>query len=76
MLNMKLKGLIEEDAINYKKTSMFLIFPFCSFKCNLEAGCQVCQNSTLASAPILNISVDTIVDRYIKNDLTHAIVMA
>lgn len=76
MLNMKLKGLIEEDAVNYKKTSMFLIFPFCSFKCDLEAGCQVCQNGALASAPILNVSVNTIVDRYIKNDLTHAIVMA
>lgn len=73
---MKLKGLIEEDAVNYKKTSMCLIFSFCSFKCDLEAGCQICQNSALASAPILNVSVNTIVDRYIKNDLTHAIVMA
>ncbi len=71
---MKLKGLIDEDVINYKKISMILEFPWCDFKCDREAGCQVCQNSSLASAPIIDIPVTTIVNRYISNGLTHAIV--
>lgn len=72
---MKLKGLVDEDIVNYKKTSMFLIFPTCSFKCDLEAGCTVCQNSSLATQRALEVPIKTIVDRYINNDLTHAIVM-
>ena len=45
---MKLKGLVDEDIVNYHKTSMYLIFPFCSFKCDHECGQKVCQNSSLA----------------------------
>lgn len=72
---MKLKGLIDEDIVNYKKTSMFLIMPYCTFKCDLEAGCKVCQNSSLATQRVLEIPIKTIIDRYINNDLTHAIVL-
>lgn len=72
---MKLKGLVDEDIVNYKKTSMFLIMPYCTFKCDLEAGCTVCQNSSLATQRVLEIPIKTIVDRYINNELTHAIVM-
>ena len=35
---MILKGLIEEDFCNYKKPTMTLMFPYCSFKCDNEAG--------------------------------------
>ena len=35
---MKLKGLIDEDFVNYKDPSLFLIFPFCTFKCEKECG--------------------------------------
>ena len=52
---MILKGLIDEDFINYKKPSMVLEFPYCTFKCDKECGRQVCQNSDLASAPNIEI---------------------
>jgi organic radical activating enzyme len=72
---MTIKGLVEEDFSNYKKPSMFIIFPYCSFKCDTEAGCTVCQNSTLANEPNMDISIIEIVSRYVKNPITKSIVM-
>lgn len=71
---MELKGLIDEDFVNYKKPSMFLLFSRCSFKCDKECGREVCQNSRLANEENINIGVKTIVDRYNNNSLTSAIV--
>lgn len=72
---MKLKGIIDIDFVNYKKTSMVLEFPYCSFKCDKECGKQVCQNSKLASAPNIEISIEEIVKRYTENDIVEAIVL-
>ena len=71
---MKIKGLTEEDFTNYKLPSMFIIFPYCSFKCDKEAGCQVCQNGSLAHAPVLEVPAKTIVEHYLNNPITHAVV--
>lgn len=68
---MILKGVIFEDTINYKKTSMTLMFPNCSFKC----GTDICQNNGLIKEPSVEISAEDIVERYLHNPLTHAIVM-
>lgn len=71
---MKIRGLIETDHVNYKKLSMTIIFPFCDFKCDKECGQPVCQNSPLINEPIIDIGYDKIVDRYINNPLTEAVV--
>ena len=72
---MILKGLIDTDTINYKKISMVLEFPICeSFKCDRECGMQVCQNSALVTAPDIEVDVDTIIQRYLDNPITEAIV--
>ena len=68
---MKIKGLITEDFVNYKKASMTIIFPYCTFKC----GKDYCQNSSLAKSPIIEISVDDLINRYINNPITEAVVM-
>ena len=36
---MKLKNIIYEDFVNYKKISMFILTTTCSFKCEKEANC-------------------------------------
>lgn len=72
---MKIKNLIEEDFIQYKKPSMFIGFPNCSFKCDYECGEQVCQNSKLANSKSIEISKEELCDRYLKNPLTSAIVL-
>ena len=71
---MKIKGLLDEDFVNYKKASMFIIFPYCSCKCEKESGVHCCQNSDLANAQIMDIDVDEIIQRYISNPITQAIV--
>lgn len=71
---MKLKGLNDYDICNYKEPSMFLIFPYCSFKCDEESGQKVCQNSSLVKEPIIEISTQELIQRYLDNPLTKAIV--
>ena len=71
---MKIKGLVDEDFVNYKKPSMYIAFPRCSFKCDKECGRQVCQNSALANEKNIEITVDKIIDRYMTNPITKALV--
>lgn len=71
---MLLKALVDEDFVNYKITSMFIGCHSCTFKCDIMSGKQVCQNSTLANQPDIEISIDNIVNRYLKNPLSKAIV--
>ncbi len=72
---MQLKGIIDEDFINYKKPAMVLEFPYCDFKCDKECGMQVCQNSKLASAPNISISTNDVIQRYINNIITESVVI-
>jgi len=70
----KLKGVIMEDFINFKKSSMFLIFPTCTFKCDKESGSQVCQNWSLVKTPTQEFDVDMLVKSYLENPITKAVV--
>ena len=71
---MIVKGLIDEDFINYKKPSMVIEMPYCSFKCDKECGQQVCQNSALAKAENISINTGKLVERYLNNPITKAVV--
>ena len=67
---MKLKGIIDCDFTNYKKPVLTLEFPECDFKCDKLNKCQVCQNSTLAQEPDIEISLQDIWKIYKENPLT------
>ena len=71
---MIIKGIQEEDFINYKKPSMFISFSSCTWKCEKESGKKVCQNGTLATTPNIDIGIKTIVNKYINNPITKSIV--
>lgn len=71
---MKIKGIIFEDFINYKKPSMVIEFPYCDFKCDKECGQQVCQNSKLTKSPNKEISITNLVKTYMNNNIVEAIV--
>jgi organic radical activating enzyme len=73
---MIINQLIDEDFVNYKTPSMYIGFPKCDFKCDRECGMQVCQNSTLAQALTIEVSIKEIVDRYITNDIAKSVVIA
>ena len=71
---MTIKNLIDEDFINYKYPSMFIGMPTCSFKCDKECGRAICQNSALAAAPSIEMDNKEIIERYVSNPITEAIV--
>lgn len=71
---MIVKGINFDDFVNYKKPSMFVIFPNCSFKCDKECGRAVCQNSALALSPNYTVPVESIIERYLQNPITKALV--
>ena len=68
---MKIKGLITEDFVNYKKVSMTIMFPHCNFKC----GAEHCQNSPLARSKTYDINIDEAIEKYLNNPITEAVVM-
>ena len=57
---MLLKGIIDEDFINFKYCSMLVSFPTCNWKC----GKKNCHNLELAASPNIEISFEEIVNRY------------
>lgn len=71
---MRIIDIVELDVSNYKEASMFIITCKCSFKCDIENGTKLCQNSHLANSPVLDMDDDKIVERYLKNPITKAIV--
>lgn len=75
MIDLKIKQLLDEDFVNYKNPSMFIGFPNCNWKCEKDCGEKMCQNKKLALSPDIEISCNTIVDRYMENPITKAIVM-
>ena len=72
---MLVKGITDEDFVNYKLPSMFIATATCSFKCDKEYGSSICQNSALAKQPSIDIPISNIIDRYLENPITHAIVL-
>lgn len=73
---MIVKEIRDEDFTSYKKPSMVIGFPSCTFKCERECGQKMCQNSALTQAPNIEISTAYIVKRYLDNPITKAIIMA
>lgn len=77
MSNIKLKGIVAEDFVNYKKPSLFLISSICNWKCCKEANIPitVCQNNALVNKPTKEFNIESIYTLYINNDITKAIVI-
>jgi len=71
---MKIKGLIDEDFLQYKKPSMFIITCNCDFKCEKEAGVKMCQNADIVDAVTIDMDDEDIINRYISNPIGEAIV--
>lgn len=72
---MQIKNIIQEDFSNYNICSMFIGFPTCTWKCEKECGRKgLCQNAALATSPSIEMEPEDIVDLYMANPLSHAIV--
>lgn len=73
MPNITLKGIIDEDFVNYRVPSMTLMFPKCDFKCETD-GNHFCHNYTLINEEDISTTTQNIYNRYINNPITKAIV--
>lgn len=71
---MIVKAIRTEWFQDYKYPSMFIAFPNCTFKCEKDCGKRVCQNSKLAQSPNIEVDDKYIVEKYISNPITKAIV--
>jgi uncharacterized Fe-S radical SAM superfamily protein PflX len=66
---MIVKGIIDEDFVNYKVPSMVIMMPICTFKCG-----DKCQNIDLINAPNIDISYLDLTKRFLKNSISRAVV--
>lgn len=71
---MKVKGILIEDFVNYKKPSFFIGFSKCTWKCEKECGQEFCQNKGLAALPDEDLYLSAIDTLYFYNPVTEAIV--
>ena len=73
---MRVKTIEYENFNNYKEPSMFIGTISCHWKCCIEAGisCSVCQNHEWINSPIMIIDDMKIINRYMSNMYTNAIV--
>lgn len=78
MVYIRLKQLVDEVFQDYKKPSMLLATCMCDWKCCYESNisASVCQNSALENQSNIDVSFETIVQRYLNNPITQAIVIA
>lgn len=73
---MKIKGILDEDCVNFKYPSLYISTCYCDFKCDKENGNAICQNEELAKSKILDIDDCIIIERYLNNKITKAIIFA
>lgn len=72
--HIKILGIIEDDFVNYKTPCLTIEMPYCNFKCDKECGKQICQNGSLAVVPAISVKNKKIIDKYLNNPITSAIV--
>lgn len=67
---MELISIIDNDEQLYKKKALTLNFPFCDMKC----GRKRCCNAAMLEQETQYFDIDEIINTYMKNDDTKAIV--
>lgn len=71
---MKVKEVIYEDYVNYRKPSLFIGVCECDWKCCKEDSTCKCQNLAFANYPVIEVSNEKLISEYLGNSLTHAVV--
>lgn len=73
---MRVKGIVQEDFVNYKIPSMFIATNICNWKCCLEQGLNIsiCQNQSTIQQPDIDFFPQEVYNMYISNDISEAIV--
>ena len=72
--NIKIKDVIDEDFVNYKKPAMFIATNTCSFKCEKEDPNIHCQNEVIVNQPTIVENINKLIKRYLCNTISESIV--
>ena len=72
---MRVRKLLTERFQDYKVPSMYLAACFCDWKCCPDKP-YVCQNNPVANLPVTDIPDDEILDIYLSDPITEAIIIA
>lgn len=74
---MIVRDILSEDFVNYKVPSMFISVGTCNWKCCIEQNIDIsiCQNSKLAQTPEQEISNLEIINMYLLNPISKAVVI-
>lgn len=74
---MLVKGIQVEDFVNYRECSMFISMGTCDWKCCIEGGFDksICQNEPIAKLPDTHIPNDKIIQWFMDNPLSKAVVI-
>ena len=72
---MRIKGVQDDDFVNYRLPSMMISTCVCSFKCEHESNTSCCQNSDLVNAKTISVPDERLIERYLSNPITEAIVI-
>jgi len=73
---MKIKNIKDEVFSDYNKISMLIAMPYCTTNCweRYELSPSICQNNHLDKMETLDIENKYIIERYLKNPISKAIV--
>ena len=71
---MKVKEIIFEDFVNYKRPSMFIGTCRCDWKCCIENADCKCQNAGISRYPDITVEDEKLIGLYLENPITHAVV--
>ena len=72
---MKVKNVIYEDYINYKRPAMFIASPMCDFKCCPEEH-KLCHNNPLINGKTIEVDTEELVNKFLHNKLTEAVIFS
>ena len=72
---MRVRKLLTERFQDYKVPSMYLATCFCDWKCCPDKQ-YVCQNNPIAKLPVTDIPDEEVLDTYLSDPITDAIVIA
>ena len=71
---MIIKDIVTTDFVNYKKPSLYIAMPNCSFKCDKENGNQYCQNWQLTKQPNIEICSVDLIEKYYDSKIDQSVV--
>lgn len=67
-------GIIPQDFVNTSSCTFTIESGIsCTFKCNKESHCNICQNFALNKQEPIETTVNRLIDLYISQDLSHSI---